>query len=896
MKMNMNNNFFHMVLNKKWKKVFLVFVLLILCVVITYTFSVNMYNVQIKNVEFESSGWESQSPGSWHIDKSADWIGIRKARVTFDVDTVIKYSENKKDIILILDNSASMQGEKINKLRTDAIQLVEYILNNDGNRVSLISFNTTAQILSEFTDNMEKIKNEISSLDVSRSTSYTRALKAADEVLNNYEQKDNTDLEIVFLSDGYPTIDNPGQVTEYEILKEKFPYLTISTIQYEMGDKIIKELEEISDKQYSAYMKNLSDILFDVAVPTQTYDKFIVSDVVDERYFELGTIENVNVSIGEANLVIEDGKEKIIWDLGKDFKTGAKATMTLDLKLKDNVDITDYSIFPTNRKEDVEYKIPDEPEDKVESDKTPKLKGAYRVIYNANIPPDVNCTVVTPKTETYFATETATLNTIDLSDSCPGYLFKGWEMTDSSSIDITKINDESFIMPSHDVYIYGTWTKLSISKSMNGEERVLKYVMPFNGEEGFLDNTSSVYVANETGIDFKVAPSTSNGQGLYVRSGTEKDEYPIFYYRGAVTNNNVLFADKCWKVLRTTETGGTKLVYNGIPNEENSNGICANTGVDSQLDILPFNAIDTDPSLYNGSLRDAGYMYGMKYMGTERDLSLNLDSNIIFGSDVEYVNGKYVLKDTISSTWSSYKNLTTSPIRKYTCFTNSSDCGDSVYYITVTYSRDAYYITLTSGKKIEDAITEMQKNTYSSTIKDYLDNWFSSKNGLSNYSGYLEDTVWCNDRSILDINSKILYFGATGRNEYDAQLINPAVKNVESCPNKNDRFTVNDTTNGNGDLLYPIGLITIDEATLAGNGTIGSSLTSYLTSGSNYWTLSPSSFYGDVSGYYVTARGYSNSYNFYYDYDIGVRPSVSLKQGISVSSGDGSVSNPYRVD
>ena len=54
----------------------------------------------------------------------------------------------------------------------------------------------------------------------------------------------------------------------------------------------------------------------------------------------------------------------------------------------------------------------------------------------------------------------------------------------------------------------------------------------------------------------------NNGNGLFVFEGTESDEHPIYYYRGAVTNNNVLFANICWKIVRTTETGGTKLIYN----------------------------------------------------------------------------------------------------------------------------------------------------------------------------------------------------------------------------------------------------------------------------------------------------------------------------------------------
>ena len=90
-------------------------------------------------------------------------------------------------------------------------------------------------------------------------------------------------------------------------------------------------------------------------------------------------------------------------------------------------------------------------------------------------------------------------------------------------------------------------------------------------KQASLDNTSSEFVTSSTGIDFAKAPSDTNGKGVYTIASTADDEYPVHYFRGNVTNNNVKFANFCWKIVRTTETGGVKLVYNGAPNE---NGGC----------------------------------------------------------------------------------------------------------------------------------------------------------------------------------------------------------------------------------------------------------------------------------------------------------------------------------
>ncbi len=102
-----------------------------------------------------------------------------------------------------------------------------------------------------------------------------------------------------------------------------------------------------------------------------------------------------------------------------------------------------------------------------------------------------------------------------------------------------------------------------------------------------LDNIPSEFVTASTGINFGAISSDTNGKGIYTFSSTKDDAFPVHYYRGAVTDNNVKFGGFCWKIVRTTETGGVKLIYNGSPD---ANGQCTNTTGDAtQIGISAFN-------------------------------------------------------------------------------------------------------------------------------------------------------------------------------------------------------------------------------------------------------------------------------------------------------------------
>ena len=361
---------------------------------------------------------------------------------------------------------------------------------------------------------------------------------------------------------------------------------------------------------------------------------------------------------------------------------------------------------------------------------------------------------------------------------------------------------------------------------------------------------------------------------LYDGEGANSYENPVYYYNGAVEDNNVLFAGFCWKIVRTTDTGGVKLVYNGVQ----TNGSCNNTGEASQIGKSTFNGKYDSPAY-------VGYMYNKVYTYSKK--SITSESNIVFGNSFTYSGGSYRLTDTMTvSSWPSGYNTINK--KHYTCFTTGTTCS-SLYYVYYIYSSAAYYITLTGGKSVSDALNEMlyadDVNKTDSTIKTYIETWY--ENNMTSYKSYLEDTTFCNNRSILNLNGWNPNGGSTTSG---LQFKNYNENYSLVCANELDQFRVG---NAKARLKYPVGLLTAPEVLLAYKD--ASYSTYYLNTGQLYWLGSPLCFnYYNAFGRYVDSSGrlYYNRV-FYYS---GVRPSVSLRPGTGYASGDGSYTNPYLIE
>ena len=410
-----------------------------------------------------------------------------------------------------------------------------------------------------------------------------------------------------------------------------------------------------------------------------------------------------------------------------------------------------------------------------------------------------------------------------------------------------------------------------------------------------MDDIQSTNVSSSTGIDFsKISGDTDsdgildNGEGLYVRAGTENDAYPVLYYRGNV-ENNVYFAGKCWQIIRTTDTGGTKMIYNGENTGTEDAPACEPaSGTDRQI-TLNIEGTDTNTFPFSGtglsnSLAYNGYMYNTPVYSVTNGI---YEEGSKFGNGVTWDGTNYTIEgvsDTLDAN------------HHYTCGTvNTTTCSSIRYYYYFTSGRE-YYFTLTNGKKIEDVVGESLENgTTESNAKVRVENWYEANLYNTIYEDKIEDTVYCNDRGIYQLggmnpNGGTLtsYLIYSGYNRNNASF-NPSTK----CLRPADSFT-KESTNGNGLLDYPVGLITIDEMSMAG-GKIGTANANfYLTTGVDYWSLSPMVFYvGGAHEFRVWSTGALT--DTIPNCILGLRPVLSLKLGPSITDGDGTGASPYIV-
>ena len=619
-------------------KKYLYLLLLIVPIIVFFIGNAYSQEVEVKSVEIQSEDYDE--PGSWHITKSAEWVDSGKARVTFDVNSISYPDTKNKDIIMILDVSGSMFGDKIERAKSDAIEIVNYYLADSNNNIALISFSDAAELKSGFTNNKNSMINLINNLVDEGNTNYNEPLLLADVVMEDYVYNSDREPIVLFLTDGFPNEDTPNEVATYQLLKDKYPYITINGIQYEMGNKIIQAIIDVSDNQWIADLNTLNNVLFNASSHIDKYENFVITDYINDEYFYIDSIDDVEVPFGEVKLEEENGVQKITWNLGNKYILGQNVKMYANLKLKEEYQETT-GLYPTNKKEKIISKLPEENEKIEESTNTPILKNNLLVTYDYN--PPTGCELPNKETEIHYPYQLVYKKTNE--HTCNGYLFGGWQIVDDDIDNIKIINEDVFVMPTHNITLKANWKTVSIAKSMNGEVKG-SYMTLYDimRTASVPDDRSSIYVTSLNGIDFTKDASDTNGKGIYeLRNSqvlSDAQDTPIYYLRGKVDNSYVLFGGFCWQIIRTTPDKGIKLIYADKPTGINNNQ-CNGTNktIDLKKEWIPNYYSTYAININDGYTSYGGYMSNNDiYVKRDYDTTVNVSSSVSFKHVNHYYN------------------------------------------------------------------------------------------------------------------------------------------------------------------------------------------------------------------------------------------------------------------
>ena len=434
------------------------------------------------------------------------------------------------------------------------------------------------------------------------------------------------------------------------------------------------------------------------------------------------------------------------------------------------------------------------------------------------------------------------------------------------------ISSPTYVSSSSPALLYVTSTAGFSNVSVGGTYGVRPVISLKPGTE-YESGTGSMadpYVV-EAGESLYNVLKDAADEGTYAKkyTGNHHDSFSLepshdiyYWWANSDTNgtaiqnkNNVIFANKCWKMIRTTDTGGVKMILYGSVNS----GKCNSPGSTPSALYSAFNG--------SRSLAYVGYMYNSDTAITS--ISDTYTSGSKFGTGVTYSNGTYTLTSTTTSLNSTHH---------YTCNNTSGTCSTVRYYHS-----DGKYIELSGGKTIDQAITDMLSadnvNQTNSTAKTAIDSWYETY--LASYSSKLEDTIFCNNRTITSLGG----WNPNGGDISESLKFNNYDTGTDlSCNNITDKFSM---ANSKAQLTYPIGLLTTQEVNLLNNKKIKALA-------DTYWLMTPCvfvSYQADIELVYnsgnINSASASTGYNLH--------PVISLKPGIKYVSGEGTTTNPYVI-
>ena len=405
------------------------------------------------------------------------------------------------------------------------------------------------------------------------------------------------------------------------------------------------------------------------------------------------------------------------------------------------------------------------------------------------------------------------------------------------------------------------------------------------------DSATGTVTTTLTEYGYSITPRSydTSTVGMYADND---DNGKTYYYRGSVASNYVKFGGYYWRVIRVNGDGTVRMIYDGT--KPHANG---ESTPDRRIGVSNFTDYWNDNTY-------AGYMYANPNNFVETDsgsatyghyYNVSNTSKYYFGTSYTLDKNRRQYKvsgDLVQGT------IAPDKVGYYTCFSTDKDASCQEIFYTTKYNSPTNMEVKGLGYGTTSK-EQAQSNDVNSTVKTYLDNWY--KNNLDSYTDKLSsNAIFCNNRTV---SNKI-----SGTYTNEGYGIHPTIYGYEkyenyasqgklgpnlSCP-LNDSFNV-EGTNGNEKLTYPVGLITADEAMMAGGINGSANTLYYLYAGIAYWTMTPSHLdnWFTIRIIEVTGNGRIDRDGSSTSRDV--RPVINLDPDKITFTGNGTMQDPYVI-
>ena len=409
-------------------------------------------------IKSQNRNFDSDQSGAWRVTKKAEWIGKGKARLTLTAESKMIDAGGARDVVYIVDTSKSMEGT-IDSLKDVLKYTATGVLSNSNNTMSLITFNTTAQIEQGMTNNLNTIKNAIDGMSVAGDTNYYDAIVKLEDLLTSYQEQPGRTLVVAFITDGRPGIQTPLEVSEYRVFKSRFPNSVVNGVQYNYQG-VLEQLKTVSD--YQIILKGINDeeyrAQFAEAVCTSyNFGRFDLQDIVDSNYF---SVDSASATLGNVGV----NGNTVSWDMSGKYRTGTTEELTIDITLDSSYLSSEKNEYLPNTKTIIKTEIEDTPSENIETTTSPTLTLRHNVQYNANAPSGCTVSGSLPTTTKQIVFDVVPISQNKLQ--CEGYTFKQFVIANDG---VRRVNDDYLLMPNEPVVLKAMWEKIEIEKTTEGD-------------------------------------------------------------------------------------------------------------------------------------------------------------------------------------------------------------------------------------------------------------------------------------------------------------------------------------------------------------------------------------------------------------------------------------------